>query len=168
MQPRSGEELVIERIATAEDDSEYLPSLLTPEDESSPRVILSTQTFEERLRAACEGHRPLLVFDQFEEILTLFEEAGAGETQQRLVELIVGLMREQLPVKLLFVFREDYLGKVKELLGGLPGARRPRRSGWRRPRRRRCRRSSADRLSATPATLRVSSIRRSPIVCAPP
>ena len=120
VQPRSGEELVIERIATAEDDGEFLPSLLAPEDESSPRVILSTQTFEERLRAACEGHRPLLVFDQFEEILTLFEQAGAGEAQQRLVELIVGLMREQLPVKLLFVFREDYLGKVKQLLAASP------------------------------------------------
>ena len=87
--------------------------------------MLSTQTFEERLRAACEEHRPLLVFDQFEEILTLFEEAGAGEAQQRLVELIVRLLREQLPVKLLFVFREDYLGKVKQLLAACPGARRP-------------------------------------------
>jgi WD40 repeat protein len=120
VQPRSGEELVIERIATAEDDAEFLPSLLAPEDEGSPRVILSTQTFAERLRAACEGNRPLIVFDQFEEILTLFEQAGAGAAQERLVELIVALLREQLPVKLLFVFREDHLGKVKQLLAASP------------------------------------------------
>ena len=120
VQPRIGEELVIERIATAEDEAAVLPSLLAPESESSPRVILSTQTFEERLRAACEEQRPLVVFDQFEEILTLFEQAEAGKAQQRLVELIVTLLREPLPVKLLFAFREDYLSKVKQLLAASP------------------------------------------------
>ena len=53
-------------------------------------------------------------------MLTLFEAPGAAETQQRLVELIVALLREPLPVKLLFAFREDYLGKVKQLLAACP------------------------------------------------
>src|SRR5258708_20623942 len=38
--------------------------------------------FEERVRAACERHRSLLIFDQFEEIVTLFDEAGARDAQR--------------------------------------------------------------------------------------
>ena len=121
VQPRAGEEVVIERITTADrDESDYLPSLLVPDDDESPRVVLSTETFEERVRKACRSHRPLLVFDQFEEILTLFEAPGAERAQQRIVEVLVRLLREPLPVKILFAFRDDYLGRVKQLLGACP------------------------------------------------
>ena len=121
VQPRAGEELVLERIATGDDqDGAYLPSLLAPADDPSPRVVLSTQAFEERLRAACASHRPLVVFDQFEEILTLFEEPGAARSQQLVVDLLVTLLREPLPVKILLSFREDYLGRVKQLLAAAP------------------------------------------------
>ena len=120
VQPRAGEELVLERIATPGDDAALLPSLLAPEHDSSSRIVLSTRVLEERLGDACSSHRPLIVFDQFEEIVTLFEEAGAGEARQRLVELIVRLLRGPLPVKLLFGFRQDYLSKVKQLLAACP------------------------------------------------
>jgi hypothetical protein len=120
VQPRAGEELVLQRIATAGDDVGLLPSLLAPEHDSSSRIVLSTNVLEERLGDACTSHRPLIVFDQFEEIVTLFEEAGAGEARQRLVELIVRLLRGPLPVKLLFAFRQDYLSKVKQLLAACP------------------------------------------------
>ena len=83
--------------------------------------MLSVESFEERLREACEDHRVLVVFDQLEEIVTLFDDADAAETQQRLVALIDRLMRDaSLPVKLLFAFREDYLGKLKQLLAVRP------------------------------------------------
>ena len=62
--------------------------------------MLSTETFEERLRAVCQTDRPLIVFDQFEEILTLFDEANAPRIQQKVVQLIYTLLREPLPVKL--------------------------------------------------------------------
>ncbi|MEN3282216.1 MAG: hypothetical protein V7607_3356 [Solirubrobacteraceae bacterium] len=120
VQPRAGEELVVERIATADDDAERLPSLLVAEDDESARVVLSTEAFEERVREACAVERPLLIFDQFEEILTLFEEPGAREAQQRIVDLLVRLLRQALPVKVLLAFREDYLGKVKQLLSACP------------------------------------------------
>ena len=121
VQPRASEELVVERIRSADDDEEaLLPSVLALDEESSARTVLAMDAFEERVRAACERHRPLLIFDQFEEIVTLFDETGAREARGRLVELFIQLLRGSLPVKILFSFREDYLGKVKELLAAYP------------------------------------------------
>ena len=51
------------------------------DEEPSARTVLAIDAFEQRVRAACERHRPLLIFDQFEEIVTLFDEAGATVTQ---------------------------------------------------------------------------------------
>jgi WD40 repeat protein len=130
VQPRPAAELVIERIGSSdgEDDdaladeheAELLPSVLAPGEESAPRTVLAIDAFEERVRAACELRRPLLIFDQFEEIVTLFDEAGAHDVQRRLVKFLVRLLRGSLPVKVLFSFREDYLGRVKELLSACP------------------------------------------------
>ncbi|HYB87053.1 MAG TPA: WD40 repeat domain-containing protein [Streptosporangiaceae bacterium] len=121
VQPRACEELVVERIRSADDDEEeMLPSVLTAGGESQERTVLAVDAFEERVRAACERHRPLLIFDQFEEIVTLFDEARAHDIQQRLVEVFVRLLRGSLPAKVVFSFREDYLGKVKELLSACP------------------------------------------------
>jgi hypothetical protein len=121
VQPRSSEEIVVERIQSADDGEEkFLPSVLAPEEESSERTVLAVDVFEERVRAAGERHRLLLIFDQFEEIVTLFDEAGGSDARQRLVELLVRLLRGSLPVKVLFSFREDYLGRIKELLPACP------------------------------------------------
>ena len=121
VQPRASEELVVERIrCTDGGKEEFLPSVLAHDDESSARTVLALDVFEERVHAACERHRPLLIFDQFEEIVTLFDEAAAGEAQGRLIDLFVRLLRRSLPVKVVFSFREDYLGKVKELLSVCP------------------------------------------------
>jgi WD40 repeat protein len=120
VQPRAGEELVVERIATADDGSDPLPSLLVDADDHSPRVVLSTDAFERRVEAACADHRPLLVFDQLEELCTLFETDEHLRAQEQVVALLVRLLRAPLPVKLLLVFREDYLGRVKELLAACP------------------------------------------------
>jgi WD40 repeat protein len=121
VQPRAGEEIVIERIATTEGDGgEHLPSLLAPDGDESSRIVVSAQAFESRVREACETHRPLLIFDQFEEIITLFEDDEAVAAQRGIVEMLVRLLREPLAVKLLFVFREDYLSKVKHLLAAVP------------------------------------------------
>ena len=105
VQPRAGEALVVEPLG----------------GDDAGRVVLSTAELEQRVEAACALQRPLLVFDQFEELCTLFEgDPEAGALRQQIVELLVRLLRSPLPVKLLFVFREDYLGKVKELLRACP------------------------------------------------
>ena len=126
VQPRASEELVIERIRSADDDeAELLPSVLALDEESSARTVLAMDAFEERVRAACERHRPLLIFDQFEEIVTLFDEAGARDAQRRLVELFVRLLRGSLPVKVLFCLPRGLSGQGQGAAVGLPGARRP-------------------------------------------
>jgi len=117
--PRAGEEVVVERISTTEAEGPLLPSLFAG-DGDEPRVVLSVAAFEERLRSAGPSHRALLIFDQFEELVTLFEDADAAEAQRDVVAMLVRLLRDALPVKLLFVFREDYLGKVKHLLRAVP------------------------------------------------
>src|SRR5205807_5499659 len=68
--------------------------------------------------------KPLvLIFDQFEEFVTLAEDQqksrgseAARAAQTRLLDLLAKLLRDQkLPIKLLFVFREDYLAKLNPL-----------------------------------------------------
>jgi hypothetical protein len=71
-----------------------------------------------------------LIFDQFEEFITLFEEAlrvapdaqkQLQERQQNVLRILVGLMLDEtLPVKCLFVFREDYLAKLNPLFQSCP------------------------------------------------
>src|SRR5204862_5159049 len=119
VQPRAGEELVVERIQ-ADEHGSLLPSLFAG-DEAAPRRVLSTESFEARIRAGSAGVRPLLVFDQFEELVTHFEEESQHELQRRIVELITVLLHDaSLPVKMLLTFREDYLARVKQLLGAAP------------------------------------------------
>jgi WD40 repeat protein len=118
VQPRAGEELVIEAIAVSDDESSILPCALAPEADGSARVVLSIAEFEARVRAASAEVQPLIVFDQFEEILTLFEDDR--ESRLAIAQMVVRLLREALPVKLLFAFREDHLGRVKQLLGARP------------------------------------------------
>jgi WD40 repeat protein len=120
VQPRPQEELVIEQIAVSDEGGEVLPSVMAPEANAGERVVLSIAEFQARVREASRQHRPLVVFDQFEEIETLFEDPQAVAMRRALVEMIVGLLGETLPVKLLFAFREDYLGRVKRLLAARP------------------------------------------------
>jgi WD40 repeat protein len=121
VQPRESGELVVERIAVADDGEQTLPSTLAPDDEGTgARSVLSIDEFRRRVAAASEHHRLLLVFDQFEELVTLFDEQAASEARTRLVNLIIELLRGALPVKILLSFRDDYLGRIKELLSDAP------------------------------------------------
>jgi WD40 repeat protein len=121
VQPRRGEELVLEPIVTSDDGSETLPMLLGEgEGDGGSRVVCSAASFARRVEAACQHARPLLIFDQFEELITLFEEAGAEDLQRQVVELLVELIGGSLPVKVLLVFREDHLGRIKDLLADCP------------------------------------------------
>ncbi|HLG18034.1 MAG TPA: hypothetical protein VJH03_26570 [Blastocatellia bacterium] len=123
VQPPRNEEIVVERISIPGDGkAPFLPSVFA-DDEERPRIVLSISAFMEKLRAAAADRQPLLIFDQFEEFVTLFEEAPRGEAlkeaqaaQQAILQAVVELMRDpRLGVKLLFTFREDYLAKLTKL-----------------------------------------------------
>jgi hypothetical protein len=139
VQPRAGKEIKVERImSSAGERASFLPSTFT-KDETMASFEIPIETFMSRLqefknadaqnRAIRES--PLLIFDQFEEFITLFEETMRGEQtqqaieaaecQKKILDTLVQLIKdEELPIKLLFVFREDYLAKLNILFEHVP------------------------------------------------
>jgi tetratricopeptide (TPR) repeat protein len=135
--PKCGHELVIERIRLREQDEmapggdgwpAFLPSRFTEED-NDDRVELSCEQFLEKLRAPSELGVPLLLFDQFEELVTLFEEnpkekdqfQSAQEARAEIEEMLRELLlNDPLPVKIIFSFRDDYLARLTPLLARIP------------------------------------------------
>jgi hypothetical protein len=94
-------------------------------------LALSIDEFRRRL----EGFEPrqgvLLVFDQFEEIITLFEDAPAREDlsgslalQKELFDLLADLLQtSRVAVKFVFSMREDYLGRLAPFFTRVPDLR---------------------------------------------
>lgn len=133
VQPQPGGEVVVERLAlTDEGTAPFLPSRFAADEEARTRLVFSTADMHARLGLEHEGGAPLLIFDQFEEFVTLFEEAPenrekfaeAAQAQNTLLKFLADLLRDEtLPVKLLFVFREDYLAKLSRLFALVPNLR---------------------------------------------
>jgi WD40 repeat protein/tetratricopeptide (TPR) repeat protein len=128
VQPRSGEEIVVERISeSADSDQRFLPSVLAP-DETQQSAVLSVEKFLDVLRQRAAEAKPLLVFDQFEEWVTLFEEKSTKEgigqqhtIQGKICDAIASLINDTtLPVKVLISLREDYLAKLAPLFKRCP------------------------------------------------
>jgi WD40 repeat protein len=135
VQPRSGQELVLEAISASDEAEDgFLPSAFAGADERG-RIALSAREFPRAVAAATDLGAILLVFDQFEELVTLFPgTTGLRQAQDGIVEAIVALLRggainpghdprepqPMIPVKLLFSFREDYLAGLRLLLDSQP------------------------------------------------
>jgi membrane protein implicated in regulation of membrane protease activity len=128
LQPIAGEELVVEPIEgidyEAGQNARRGRRTATQALEAVPIAAL-----EERLaRRQEDDDRTLLIFDQFEEIVTLFQEAPHDRPRSELLrmqrsivaELVRLLNHPTLRVKLLFVFREDYLAHVVKLFADAP------------------------------------------------
>jgi hypothetical protein len=141
VQPRRGREIKVERISTKTDDGPpYLPSdLVDPAatDDHALSFEISLEEFYQqlerlRLKRRVDEPRPLLIFDQFEEFITLFEDASTGGSavpskdspstiQGNILTVLTSILQdESLPVKLLFVFREEYLAKLNILFKAAP------------------------------------------------
>jgi hypothetical protein len=121
---RKGGEITVERISLLSDDRPpFLSPSLSDQQGEAGRAVFSVAKFREKVTEFAEEHYPLLIFDQFEEFATLFEEAvkpeeikEARQNQEAILELLVWLLRDrQIRVKLLFAFREDYLAKLTQL-----------------------------------------------------
>jgi hypothetical protein len=119
VQPQTGEEIVIQLSEKVGNETISYPSIFTS-DKSLERVVLPVDEFLRRLRQHAGDLRPLLVFDQFEEWVTLFGEAAAGEdaadarkSQEEVRNAICSVINDnKLPVKVLLSLREDYLAKL--------------------------------------------------------
>lgn len=139
VQPRRRKEIKLERIPTEADGRPpYLPSSFTEENEASTLEFSIGEIYRRlrRLKSSGMGEaRPLLIFDQFEEFVTLFEEASRGgvteearlaqreapQAQRLILKALTRLLYDdQLPIKILFVFREDYLAKLNVLFENCP------------------------------------------------
>ena len=131
VQPRRGAEIVVERISASSDGVTCLPSLFAAEEDPSARVVLSAEAFAARLGTLPSGPRPVLIFDQFEEFETLFGDvlhegvrAEAQAVQRAIWEALAAVLHDRsLSVKLVFVFREDYLAKLARRFAFVPGLR---------------------------------------------
>ncbi len=144
VQPFAEKELVVERIALTEEGAPpFLSSRFAVPLENCAlgpaRIVLSVEEFARRIEeqqpteeseiAERSSVTPVLIFDQFEELVTLFEEAVESRdkfNQARMIQSgIVGLLLRflndpALSLKLVFSFREDYLAKVSRCLADAP------------------------------------------------
>jgi WD40 repeat protein len=134
---------IIYKIIQSDEDKTYFPSLFDAWDAGKDQITVSFEDFKEKILAqkydtsgthADEHPVPVLIFDQFEELITLFEEASkkpAAESelsfedkkqlQAELIEFFrVCYYNPDLRVKFLFIFREDYLAKFSRLIRAIP------------------------------------------------
>ena len=109
----------LEPIRASED--EFLPSAFEGVT-ADGRLVVGAGAFPTAVDAATQHGRIVLVFDQFEELVTLFDETSASpRAQARVVDAIVRLLRDrETRVKMVFVFREDYLASLEPLLAEQP------------------------------------------------
>jgi len=126
VQPVPGEELVLERIGVASPGAPpYLPSSFLLSDPNRPRVTMSARDLrdqavgwkmtsgEDAWSAGTPPRIPLIVVDQFEELVTLFAAESAHAARDAVVEALANLIEDEaIPVKLLFAFRDDYLARL--------------------------------------------------------
>lgn len=128
VQPKKEEEFIVKRISKeSENKRDFLPTIFTS-NEDQEHVVLSVNNFLENIKNKSKESRPLLIFDQFEEWVTLFEDISEGQAfeelrkiQNDIKDAILSLsMNRKLPVKILIVFREDYLPKLEPFFEAYP------------------------------------------------
>ncbi len=126
VQPVNSEEIIIQRIETQLGSNEYLPSIFAQE-QGDKRIILSTEKFKEIVNQNAEKSRPLLIFDQFEEWVTFFSQdpghysSNIKTSKDKIFETIISIINNStLSVKILLVFREDYLAELTSFFKSCP------------------------------------------------
>jgi DNA-binding transcriptional ArsR family regulator len=128
--PRPGAEIIVERISySADDEPPYLPSRFA-KNAKARRVTLSVEEFEENVTEGSKqtDQYPLLIFDQFEELLTLAEQPrmrartpAVESVQEPIVASLLRILADgTIRVKILFAFREDFLAKLSKIFGRHP------------------------------------------------
>ena len=130
VQPRRGREIKVERIPKESDGlPPYLPlDLVDPASQYDKALSfeISLEEFSKQIKGlkgrSIQEPRPLFIVDQFEEFVTLFEDASTGVAHQKeILNVLTSILHDEgLPVKMLFVFREEYLAKLNILFKAVP------------------------------------------------
>lgn len=113
VQPLKDQEFSIESISLNPNGGPpYLKTVFGTEEAS----CISARTFEEKLATIDKTSRVILIFDQFEELVTLFEaphRQNRQTIQSGILQVLLRLIRDQSrPLKFIFSFREDYLASL--------------------------------------------------------
>jgi len=130
VRPDPTQPFAIERIPTTErEDRNFLPSIFVQDDAEHPGdpiAACSLERFLPSVRDRSAAASPLLIFDQFEELFTLFEEKEQGATggevlQDQILNAIFEIVSDlTLKAKVVIVIREDFLGKLEILAKSFP------------------------------------------------
>ncbi|MEO8326672.1 MAG: FHA domain-containing protein, partial [Nitrospirota bacterium] len=116
----------IESIQASEDqDRLFLPSIFDSVPSTSShvdeRIPCSIESFLDAIYEKAEERHPVLIFDQFEELFTLFgsrdNDEETGKTllaKEKIIQSIFKLANDTtLKVKLVIIIREDFLGNLE-------------------------------------------------------
>src|SRR5262245_11268457 len=102
-------------------DAEFLPSKVFAADreERMTRDVgvasYPVNAFQVTVRDAASRVRPVLIFDQFEELFTLFDEKYSGLQKEILAAIFAIISDNQLRAKVVIVIREDFYGRLEVL-----------------------------------------------------
>jgi hypothetical protein len=118
VRPFKDQPLLIERIDVGETvESGFLPSIFARDEvdrvpENS--ALITLKNFHDSINEAIQNQYPTLIFDQFEELFTLF--GNRRVLQLRVLNTIARLASDpKLKVKIILSIREDFLGKLQIL-----------------------------------------------------
>jgi|GEM_PF-5540486 len=143
--PSITETFSVKKIRDSETESSYFPSIFNEHwNKKDKRINLSLHDFKSIIKRLGDENQdknqktPVLIFDQFEELITYFEEADETScreeesldliSRKKLQNDIISFIKtciynEKLPIKLIFTFREDYLAKFSALFNAVPDLR---------------------------------------------
>ena len=118
VRPFKDQPLLIERIDVGETvESGFLPSIFARDEvDSNPAssALITLKNFHHSINQAIQNQHPTLIFDQFEELFTLF--GNERILQLRVLNTIARLASDpKLKVKIILSIREDFLGKLQIL-----------------------------------------------------
>jgi WD40 repeat protein len=122
VRPIPEEPILIERIPARDaDDNPFLPSILDEKRVDIDADLTVPCSLERFLKTIHEAEAyPVLIFDQFEELFTLFAQDRDKAVADLLDAIFEIVSNENLRVKVVIVIREDFLGKLEILAKNYP------------------------------------------------